>query len=408
MHYPKHLGFQVFGALARLARAPLALVFISTPSFATVPSWMAEDLALYKSAKDAREYITKSKVIPRSDRSALLERTPAGTKLPDASISERPYLTLSVGRLKVELTNPEKRIITVNGQVLTIPPLTNTPALMALIAKHAPAKHASRWSPFPEAHADSDKILTGCLSDWQDFKFYMRSPVSAIMEYTWVTAQVHKLVAKASGKATKPTCDHQIAELKTLLAKNKVALKEISCDSEVGLGDRSMTFWLPEFTKGKKLKTREFDLDYARGLASEESVGKDPDEDEDEDEDESGTARASTVSLEDVEKEVKNTYRLYNFGTTALKEVNDIVSIDGENKCQPYDKTSPEFEKIKNEMEPFRQIFAFVENNGTCVVCAREVRAKLATKTPPKALRRLAITLSHQEATLHENSESQK
>lgn len=394
----------------------LAILAMSLPAAATIPDWIQTELKIFRGAKNARDYVEKSSVIVRTDRAAILSFVTAEMKLPELTVEETPGLRSRSGNLNVEVVSSARRALIVNGKPYTVPEGARLPTVaLDLLLRSKPTKTASLIDLlFPVASA-KDKgadINNSCVWRLEQYMREIRDPVTFMDSPAWIlpplyiasiVLSMHRLIPAPNLFA----CDYQIQRSRDALSRAGVALSGFECERDYAF-PTSVTFWIPKVNAKKKLRTRRLELDLPRGYAYEEDLTGTEDADDEEDGDDAEVSDPDLVNVKPGKPRVDRLYIFSYFpkditGRVNLESVINMASQDGKDKCVPVAPESPEFAKVKGEMEPIKEFIHLITVFKSCHTCEARFRRELVSKTAPIQMRKTALReLARERAAGHD------
>ena len=388
--------------MSAMFRLIITLLIYSTSAYAgqPLPKWLAEELEVYRGAKNAQEYLDRSKTIHSLEKSIARGLIPKDTLLPELTVTvEDTYLTFKSQGLKVKIISSTKGLLQVDDKFLTMSSPVDMFTLAGLLETRRSKHTAANWLwdlcfPSAEARASTpDTINTICLSGWRQAWLSFNVPgiarsdlgyIPPIWIANLIIGQIDSHVFPYIPEATLGplSCDKQVRDITKLMESDpahRLALKDMDCGSEFDGSDRSMTFWTSDRDKSGKPIARAFSLDFQRGLAYDGGIDPDDLDANGDAEDNSKpvskkgsrkTKKATAVPEAEGRKVVR---MLYVFGVNDLHFRTDFISQDDQNRCEDHDEKDPNFQKIKDDIEPYRKIWSYMFSNSTCMKCEKQV-----------------------------------
>ncbi|MGZ3692706.1 MAG: hypothetical protein ACXWQO_00435 [Bdellovibrionota bacterium] len=322
-----------------------------------------------KKAKNVKEWISSARMFSSVDKGILLELPNLPQDMP--TIKRRfndSELVITVDGIDADFANAGKGELLLNGEKIFFDKSRSLADTFQIISRHLDKSKRttsifSRWLSTPLAQAEA--IKPTCIES--KYEFMMRSPTALLESNFGYVGRlfVAGLVVSAVDAVTGvfANCEAQIADIKKILVDNKLGIKGIDCGSDAAGTDRNLEFWIPEADEKGVFKTRTFNLDFALALAQE---GNKDDEEE--------------------EHSVKKNPELYIFGTSDLQEVRTRKVNVATNAyyCESSKPGSEQFEKYKQDIEPFRKVFEYVGGHNTCNSCFPKMLRDLRTPNAPK------------------------
>lgn len=327
------------------------------------------EVAAARVAGRVHAWIARNPGLSPVDRRLLRSYFP-NSELPEMKLTKAPGgIELSVGSLKVNLAKARQNLVTINGREVRLVAKGGILATMqelAAASARAPRKTAFNWSALvlPIAEAAEENACIG------NFEFSHRSPYPLLDSPVGylphlLTASIVLSVGRRVVNQFRD-CKAQVKEIRDILHRENIGIRELDCGSDDSGSDRVIKFWIPKRNRDGKFMSRTFNLNYNYGTAEEEPLEYDERGEE----------------LDDDDKEAKPK-KLYVFGSSSLQEMRILAPKKEGAGCTSVGPKDKDFAAAESHVEPYRKIFEYIGNHDSCMACRRELNLEVRSSTPP-------------------------
>jgi hypothetical protein len=348
------------------------------------------------------------------EREILKEHLPLERAPPQIEIVERPEgIGVRIDRSETVYSWKFPGTMFVDGKRVKIESGMPLFALLDRIenATRAPQSRLEPRSPFwlemanpASARAAMDKVCVP--SKWEYYtKFWWRSP-DALMDSAF--GYLNHFIGAAigldlfrSGMSMLANCEKQAKVLRDITRWHRIAMKELTCTEE---SDQSIEFWTSEKDEDGKHKVVKFNLDFIMLMAQEDApddylknLRKKKEEEEAKkqlaDAKDGKKLRAKAAAKKKKQDDGSDDdgeegsddlgKKYYLFDTEKLHEVRVLEEVNGEYSCTPSKPGDPDFAKLRDDVEKYRQVFYYMGNHAACEGMLRQ---KVRYPRPPAYL----------------------
>lgn len=352
------LGFIVATAFAMSALAQ------SIPDEARL-KWSRDFVREFQSKRTWRELLERAP-IPAEDRGVLL-RIFADRPLPKASFDGE---SIRVGSADLRVLDLAGRQFRFNGKAVTLKKNASFLETVKMFAETETLKQ-SLFERFFASIAFAAEGFNKRLITQQEL--LMSDPTRITdHELAWLAFGIDKLSLPLSGglaadylltKAESmltPSCDQQVARLRSLLEEQKLAFSEMDCGESYRGNDRTIGFWKWE---GKKAVKETYYCDF----------------------------RLQGIELKADEEDNKKDNVALLFNNDSLKEVRVLKTVESYKQRYDYKPGMAQFDDYQKKIEPIRKVLHFIGSNRTCDKCYSQVQ-KMVAATAPNSIKPAATS----------------